>query len=242
MFKFDELSDVEIEEYVKDNIGHTDEYQESLRKNTLLKNIDRALSSLKSVMEELKLVKVSVNDEDYEKAFAFGQSAYKKVNRCSNSICSIKEGMGVEERFHYDKDVDYNVTGDIQGDILHIILPDLLPDRVQQGEKFRYDEINHVFYTAFQRFFSKGRFPVYESKAVICFINVYESERQLKDHDNFEVKQVIDILSAFVLTDDNPKWCSHYMDYRMSRIGEKCHSEIYIVPQSRFVDFLNSRY
>lgn len=240
MFKIDELSDVELEEYVKENIGHTEEYQLSLKKNEIIRNLNRIQSILHSTEDDIKLMKTSVMNEDYERAAVFASSAYKKSKKCSNSICKSKEELGVEEKYNSGLgDSDYTIIGDRRGDILHIILPELLPDKVQQGEQSRYEEINHTFIPAFKRFFAEGRFPVYEKKAVLCFINIYESERQLKDHDNFEIKQVIDILSAFILTDDNPKWCSHYMDYKMGKAGEKCHTEIYIVPQSQFRDFFN---
>lgn len=241
MFTIDELSEVEMDEYIRESIGHTEEYQESVKKGSIIKELNKILSSLKTIGDEVKLMKTAVINEDYEEAAAFGRSAYKKSKQCSNSICKSKEELGVEEQYSVNwGNSDYVIKGDRQGEILHIILPELLPDKVQQGEQSRYEEINHTFLPAFQNFFAEGRFPVYESKAVLCFINIYESERQLKDHDNFEIKQVIDILSAFILTDDNPKWCSQYMDYRMGKMGEKCHTEIYVVPQSQFIEFLKT--
>ena len=237
-FSFKNLPEVEFENYIKDQFGETEEYKENEKKNHLLKEFKKLLSETEKIQLGIQNTYDSIYESNYKKAAFYGSDALKKSNHVTYRIRRLLAEFGIEEELTLSAATSFDVIGQIEGEILHLILPDLLPDKVKEGESKRYAEIAHTYLTAFQKFFSSGRFPVYESKAVIVFYHYYKNEKFLKDHDNFETKQIIDILSAFLLTDDNPKWCSNFMDYRM---GDTNHTEIYIVPESQFIDFLKNK-
>ncbi len=51
--------------------------------------------------------------------------------------------------------------------------------------------------------------PRYE-QTTVCFVHVVGRDvplRQVRDHDNIKTKQIIDVLSTFVLLDDNGLLC-----------------------------------
>lgn len=235
-FSLDELTEVEFDDYVKERFGETEEYKERQKRTSLIKQTNKLINEQKKITPELQAMKEALSEEQYSKAVFYGKESLKKTNHHAYALRKLLSELGYEEDLSSAVHSDIHLEGGIEEDILHIILPDLLPDKVKQGESRRYAEITHMYMVAFKEFFDKGRFPIYEQKAVLVFLNYYESEQSLKDHDNFETKQIIDILSAFLLPDDNPKWCANYMDYKM---GEHNHTEIYVVPYSKFMDFFS---
>lgn len=237
MFNLEELTDVEMEEYLVQSIGGTEEYNEKEKRDVICKAFRRAAAEEQKIGNDLKNAEFSLNDLNYSKTVFWLKCVTKKTEHFLYSVRKLILEMGDSEDIYLDDETSIQIVGERQDDILHLILPCLLPDKVKQGESSRYNEIIHAYLPAFRNFFSHGRFPVYERKAVLVFLNYYDSEQHLKDHDNFETKQIIDILAAFLLPDDNPKWCAHFMDYRM---GDSCHTEIYVVPYSKFTGFLES--
>lgn len=237
MFKLEELTEVELEDYVKQSFGHSDEYLERKKYRNLLRHYNTIISLCKEREDLLHLAKNYLEKEKFEASIFYTKDALKKENRILYQLRNLLRQMGAGEESYGCLASPVSVTGSLENHILHLVLPELLPDKVQQGEAYRYSEITAAYLSGFQHFFSKGRFPIYEQKAVLVFVNYYQSEQDLKDHDNFETKQIIDILSAFLLPDDNPKWCAHYMDYKL---GATNHTEIYVVPFSQFLPFFQT--
>lgn len=240
MFSIENLTDAELEQYVQDQFGQTQEYQELSKKNTLLKQSNSLIKDTEALLKPLNTQQAHLSTEEYDKAIYDGKYALQRANSIANRIRKLLSELGYEEDVFSMREESMRIEGSLMdGDVLHIILPELLPDKVLQGDTGRYAQIASTYSVAFQSFFGEKHFCIYEQKAVICFINFFTKEQELKDHDNFEVKQVIDILSAFLLPDDNPKWCANFMDYRM---GEWCHTEIYVVPESKFQNFIKNLY
>lgn len=74
--------------------------------------------------------------------------------------------------------------------------------------------------------------------SVICYCHVYSKEvppSRYLDHDNIETKAITDIITDFVLYDDGPQLLNHY---HCSAIGEHSHTEIFIVPQNEFAQWI----
>ena len=57
----------------------------------------------------------------------------------------------------------------------------------------------------------------------------------MRDHDNIEVKSVIDAVAFFVLYDDGPLTCEHFY---CSAAGDENRTEVFVVPRSDFVKWL----
>lgn len=234
IFSLDKLTEVELADFVKEHFGDTEEYQENKKRHSLINRCKKLIKEQEQICSESREMYQSIEKEQYAKAIFYGKESLKKANHNAYSLRKVLSELGYEEELISTDFPKIKLTGEIEDDILHIVLPDLLPDKVEQGEGRRYSEITYTYTSAFKNFFTKGRFPIYEQKAVLVFINYYLDEQHLKDHDNFETKQIIDILSIFLLPDDNPKWCANYMDYKM---GEYNHTEIYVVPYSKFMKF-----
>ena len=112
-------------------------------------------------------------------------------------------------------------------------LPALLPKK----GKGNADYIRLMLYPAMRRFF-QAQFPIRYTDCVLIFRHVYDRsrpERRHRDHDNIEINTVADIIALYVMKDDSPLCCSHYY---CSVAGSKDRTEVYVVPQSAFGEWL----
>ena len=74
-------------------------------------------------------------------------------------------------------------------------------------------------------------------KVTVAIIHTYVEGETLIDHDNYEVKPILDAIASLFFVDDTPARMSLHIDYA---IGEQSKTDIYIVPARKFVDFLRS--
>ena len=118
----------------------------------------------------------------------------------------------------------------MDGDRLHIDFPTLLPKRIgstNNNAVYTSADIRQMYEPAFTEFFSSRKHNVYQKKAVIIYTHFFSSEKEFRDHDNFETKIITDLITGNVFLDDSPKHCAIYMDYMM---GEHSHTEVDVIP------------
>ena len=97
--------------------------------------------------------------------------------------------------------------------VLEVTLPGLLPKRKQrQNTEFLLDP----FYFSLEQYAKEHPMPHF-SDCVVCFTQVYDQclpTRRIRDYDNLEEKQLLDVLSTFVIiknTTNNGK-SDHFWD------------------------------
>ena len=113
-------------------------------------------------------------------------------------------------------------------------IPMLLPKK----EEGSCDYVRSFLYPAMKDFF-RGKSPVRYKNCVLIYRHVYSKhrpERQRRDHDNIEINTVSDIVSLYVMEDDNPSTCCHYY---CSAAAEHERTEIYVVPEDDFTTWLD---
>jgi hypothetical protein len=114
-----------------------------------------------------------------------------------------------------------------------LCIPALLPRKERGSPEY----LRGLIYPAMKRFFEEEpRFHF--SDCVIVFKHIYDSnrpEREYRDHDNIELNAVVDIIAQFVLDGDMPLRCFHFY---CSAAGTTDHTEVTVVPQADFVQFL----
>lgn len=114
-----------------------------------------------------------------------------------------------------------------------IRFPALLPKK----ERGSADYVRGYLYPAMRRFFEDKQ-PVRYPKCVLVYRHVYDRsrpDRAKRDHDNYEINMVTDIVAAYVLPDDGPDVCDHY--YCTAAGGEE-RTEVYVVPPEDFTTWL----
>lgn len=114
-------------------------------------------------------------------------------------------------------------------------MPMLLPKKERGSAAF----VRMLLLPALRRFF-QGKPPVRISPCVLVFRHVYardRPDRALRDHDNIETNMAADCVALYVMEDDNPAACSQY---ECSAQGDRERTEIYVVPQTEFPQWLLS--
>lgn len=100
--------------------------------------------------------------------------------------------------------------------VLEVTLPGLLPKRKQrQNTEFLLDP----FYFSLEQYAKEHPMPRF-SDCVVCFTQVYDQclpTRRIRDYDNLEEKQLLDVLSTFVMADDTGLLCDAYNTLRWAK-------------------------
>lgn len=118
--------------------------------------------------------------------------------------------------------------------LFEVILPGLLPKRKSwQGAEYLLDPLGAAL-TQYARGHPLPRFQ----HCVIAFSHIYDrslSERRIRDYDNLELKQVQDVIAAFVLEDDTGALCDLY---HTTELGETDSTRVTIMDRGRFPAWL----
>lgn len=124
-----------------------------------------------------------------------------------------------------------------EDEIFKITLPCLLPKRKQkQGTEFLLDP----FTNALTQYAKDHAMPQMQH-CVVCFSHVYDKtlpERRIRDYDNLELKQYLDVAASFILSDDSGLLCDAY---NTTELGEQDCTRIFIMSGERFPDWLDAR-
>ncbi len=121
--------------------------------------------------------------------------------------------------------------------ILEITLPCLLPKRRQkQNTEFLIDPV----YFTLSQYADSHAIPKFQH-CVVCFSHIYSqelSQRRVRDYDNLELKQLLDVISAFIMQDDTGLLCDAY---NTTEIGEYDCTRISVMNKDQFSGWLSER-
>lgn len=121
--------------------------------------------------------------------------------------------------------------------IIGITFPSLMPKRKQwQSTEFLIDPL----YFALEDYAKQHR-PQKFKECAVCFVNVYARElpsRRIRDYDNMELKQVLDVAATFFLSDDSGQLCDAY---HTTELGESDCTHIFLMDKSIFPEWLKIR-
>lgn len=121
--------------------------------------------------------------------------------------------------------------------IFEIVLPGLVPKRkAWQSAEYILDPLH----AALTRYARERALPVFHH-CVIAFSHIYDGslpERRVRDYDNLELKQIQDVIAAYVLTDDTGLLCD---SYHTTELGEVDLTRISIMENAHFPDWLHGR-
>ena len=121
--------------------------------------------------------------------------------------------------------------------VLEITLPCLLPKRKQrQSTEYLLDP-----FTAAMSQYARSRPLPRLQHCVVCFSHVYCQDlpkRRVRDYDNLELKQFLDVAASFILTDDSGLLCDAY---NTTELGETDCTRISIMDSAHFPEWLAER-
>lgn len=121
--------------------------------------------------------------------------------------------------------------------IIEIKLPCLLPKRKQrQSTEYLLDP----FTAAMSQFAQSHPMPQLRH-CVVCFSHVYRRDlppQRVRDYDNLELKQFLDVAASFILTDDSGLLCDAY---NTTELGDEDCTRIFIMDSALFPRWLEDR-
>jgi len=119
-------------------------------------------------------------------------------------------------------------------DMLEIEVPCLFPKRKQ---RLSSEYITDPLYYMLDQYTDTHSIRKY-TDCVVCFIHEYDRElpdRRIRDYDNIEQKQILDVIAAFVLKDDSGICCD---SYNSTALADEDKTRIFIMPRERFCTWL----
>jgi len=132
-------------------------------------------------------------------------------------------------------ELDIRVSSDTKG-IIDISLPCLIPNRKKKPTDF----ITAPLSAALERFVLV-RQPIFErfKHCVICITHIYNKSMynngRKRDHDNIEIKGIIDVINTFLLTDDTGNLCDIY---NSSEFSDEDSTQITIIKKDMFLEWI----
>jgi len=130
---------------------------------------------------------------------------------------------------------EHRIQVESKDEVMQITLSGLLPKRKQQrNTEFLIDPV----YFALSQFADANPIQKYR-ECVVCFSHVYSRElpdRRIRDYDNIELKQILDVVATFIMQDDNGLLCDAY---NTTELGDEDCTRIFIVDKKLFPGWLS---
>lgn len=124
-----------------------------------------------------------------------------------------------------------------EGGVIGITFPSLMPKRKQwQSTEFLIDPL----YFALEDYVRQHTPRKFE-ECMVCFVNIYDRElpsRRIRDYDNLELKQALDVAAAFFLADDSGRLCD---TYHTTELGGSDCTCIFLMEKRCFPEWLKTR-
>ena len=201
-----------------------------------ISEIKNDISRLDNTMLSLYRRDIERFSDDYE--FLSTDAALKS----EKITCDLRHLVYLTTRF--EKEKYYNSACIIHGveikyenRITEITLPCLLPKRKRQNNSsFLFEPF---FYTL-KSYVRKNPIPKY-NYCTVCFSHVYNrklSSRRVRDYDNIELKEILDIVSTFIMVDDSGLLCDMY---NTTELGDKDCTRVFVMDKNKFPEWIAAR-
>lgn len=192
------------------------------------------VTTLTQGLEQLKHLDPNLQFADYKtRVLSLSQKA---------EVAAIKMRGLVAESTFSNKRLYYKAIAKTHGititytdDKVQIVMPFLLPSK--RGHKYNCDFITDPLSYALEDFCQAHPLIKYPD-CLLAFRYHYAKdfpEHAIRDHDNIEVKKVIDIITSYLLIDDSGKYCSQFFT---SLPDTTEATEIYIMDKNAFPHWL----
>ena len=126
---------------------------------------------------------------------------------------------------------------DMTDGILSVRLPALLPKKIRtEGFKF----LQPALHVALQHYYNQQGVPHFR-ECTICIEHIYDRCLPLKavrDYDNLEMKEILDIIALYCMTDDTGALCDQF---QTTRFADSSCTIISIMQKEKFSAWLDMK-
>ena len=208
-------------------------------KNKFLQTLNRIEREIPKMQDECRLIRHFYNTKNSNQAyldcFRLAEIVEKTTLLTRALPCYTGNPRAKEEM---EKCIEENVPVEIgftKEGWFSVRIPKLLP-------KKDYGDVNYIrgiLWPELREFF-KGKSIIRYDNCVLIYRHVYGpqyNKRYMRDHDNIETYMISDMIATYVLYDDCPYLCNNY---DCTAEGDTERTEIYVVPQTEFMDWLKA--
>lgn len=198
----------------------------------LEKRLDEIKQKTIRLLRFINNLEILYKGQDYKE---YERECLKAALQAEKIACTIRNIIFASTEIpHVDlmklvlTELKFNIHRDSYG--FRIEIPGLIPKRKQSNSsKFLIDPL----YSFLNIYCSENQVIKFK-ECVVCFIHNYNQklpERRIRDYDNLELKQILDVITTFFLEDDSGKLCDMF---NATTLGEKDYTCIYIMEKSIF--------
>lgn len=206
-------------------------------------NISRRIGSIKTDITKLSNTLCAIEHTDMENyPDNYAMMATDAALRSELIACRMRHLLygstpTRKETYLASAGVVQGIRIKVRDGVLEVTLPCLLPKRKQrQSTEFLIDPL----YFTLSQYSDSNRLPKFQ-QCVVCFSHVYSEKfhnRRVRDYDNLELKQLLDVLSTFIMEDDTGLLVDAY---NTTEIGETDCTRISVMGKERFQKWLAER-
>lgn len=205
--------------------------------------ISKRIGLLASDMEKLKSTLAAIENTDIQK-YPDNYNMLITDAALRSELIACRMRRLIYQSTDIKKETYLTSAGVVQGikindnnGILEINLPCLLPKRKKrQSTEFLIDPL---YFTLSQ--YSDSH-PLKRFKhCVVCFSHVYSEDfpkQNIRDYDNLELKQLLDVIATFIMEDDTGLLVDAY---NTTEIGNNDCTRISVMDKNRFSEWLKER-
>jgi len=204
--------------------------------NTTLNNIMTEIEGLNGTLTASSFMDMSIEPDKYnilimDSCFKAEKIACKIRNLiCQSTGISKKELLKLVSVEHDIKIHQCNDTG-----IINIKFPSLLPKK-RRSENGHF--ILDALYAALDEYDSNIGFSKMQDN-VICMTHYYSNavSTKIRDYDNFETKEIIDLIAAYTMVDDSGRYCA---SFNCTKLGDSDYTCLTVLEKNLFPDWLEN--
>lgn len=164
--------------------------------------------------------------------------AAQKAERLTEKLRRLTLEVTLDTKRYEDYKSDlvliHGISLTSQNGILEVAMPVLVPHRKESYTDYLYKPLH----TACQHWCQKRselgeEIPAYK-RCTVCFVHIYDESLPLsrvRDHDNYEEKHVLDVLSNFFLASDNGLYVH---TCHLTRLGKEDKTVLFVMAPEEF--------
>lgn len=203
---------------------------------TLIRLEQRSLIDINKKLYELEhLLPTPAPEQFIETAKSAALLSERSTSQLRDFLFTICGGM--PQDYYLQAAEMQGIRVDMTDGILSVRLPALLPKKTRtEGFKF----LQPTLHAALQRHFNQPGFPHFH-ECTVCIEHVYDRCLPLKavrDYDNLEMKEVLDIIALYCMTDDTGALCDQF---QTTRFADSSYTIISVMQKEKFSAWLDMK-
>ena len=203
---------------------------------TLIRLEQRSLIDINKKLYELEhLLPTPAPEQFIETAKSTALLSERSTSQLRNFLFTICGGM--PQDYYLQAAEMQGIRVDMTDGILSVRLPALLPKKTRtEGFKF----LQPTLHAALHRHYNQQGFPHFH-ECTVCIEHVYDRCLPLKavrDYDNLEMKEVLDIIALYCMTDDTGALCDQF---QTTHFADSSYTIISVMQKEKFSAWLDMK-